>query len=84
MFIKVHGINLNEKIYLNINDINGIQEIKDGSKKYMQYKDLGAKAIVIVGGKALPVKESIITLENVLKKAELIVGGCKDGKQTGT
>ena len=72
MFIRVHGINLNEKIYLNI---TGIQEIKDGSKKYMQYKDLGAKTVIIVGGTALPVKESIITLENILKKAELIVGG---------
>lgn len=75
MFIRVHGINLNEKIYLNIKDITGIQEIKDGSKKYMQYKDLGAKTVIIVGGTALPVKESIITLENILKKAELIVGG---------
>lgn len=75
MFIRVHGINLNEKIYLNIKDIAGIQEIKDGSKKYMQYKDLGAKTVIIVGGTALPVKESIITLENILKKAELIVGG---------
>lgn len=75
MFIRVHGINLNEKIYLNIKDITGIQEIKDGSKKYMQYKDLGAKTVIIVGGTALPVKESIITLENILKKAELIVVG---------
>ena len=75
MFIKLHGINLNEKIYLNIKDITGIQEIKDGSKKYMHYKDLGAKTVIIVGDTALPVKESIITLENVLKKAELIVGG---------
>lgn len=83
MFIKVHGINFNERIILNVEDIQALQELKDGSK-YQIYKDKGAKTVLRLSDGLLPVKESIITLENVLKKAELIVGGCKDGKQTGT
>lgn len=83
MFIKVHGINFNERIILNVEDIQALQELKDGSK-YQIYKDKGAKTVLRLSDGTLPVKESIITLENVLKNAELIVGGCKDGKQTGT
>lgn len=83
MFIKVHGINFNERIILNVEDIQALQELKDGSK-YQIYKDKGAKTVLRLSDGPLPVKESIIMLENVLKKAELIVGGCKDGKQAGT
>ena len=74
MFIKVHGINFNERIILNVEDIQALQELKDGSK-YQIYKDKGAQPVLRLSDGPLPVKESIITLENILKKAELIVGG---------
>lgn len=64
MFLKLHGVMSNEKILINTNYIEAIQEITEGSKYYSTYGQAGAKTVIRVGGKTLPVKESVRQIEN--------------------
>ena len=74
MFIKLHG-NLGQKIAINLDDIQTIHEITEGSK-YAAYMESGAKSAIVVGGKVILVKNSFVQIENILKKVEQI-GGAK-------
>lgn len=74
MFIKLHGI-LGQRIAVNLDDIQTIQEIAENSK-YAKYTGSGAKSAIVVGGEVLLVKNSFIQIENILKKVEQI-GGAK-------
>jgi len=67
MFLKLHGVMSNEKILVNTDFIEAIQEISEGSKYYSTYGKAGAKTVIRVGGKTLPVKESVIQIENKFK-----------------
>ena len=67
MFLKLHGILSNEKIVINTEYIEAIQEITSASKTYKAYFDAGAKTVIRVGGKTLPVKESVVQIENKFK-----------------
>lgn len=74
MFIKLHGI-LGQRIAINLDDIQIIQEIAESSK-YAKYAESGAKSAIVVGGEVLLVKNSFVQIENILKKVEQI-GGAK-------
>lgn len=67
MFLKLHGIISNEKILINIEYIEAIQEISDKSKTYKTYFDAGAKTVIRIGGRTLPVKESVTQILNKFK-----------------
>lgn len=67
MFLKLHGIISNEKILINPEYIEAIQEITSDSKTYKAYFDAGAKTVIRIGGKTLPVKESVTQIENRFK-----------------
>ena len=66
MFIKLQGIKGNRLIF-NVDSIKAVQEIVEGSK-YAEYKESGAKSMVQIDDKVVPVKDSIIQVENKLKK----------------
>lgn len=74
MFIKLHGV-LGNRLIINVGSIRGFQEIVEGSK-YSKYIESGAKTIIDVGGDLIALKNSIVQIENMLKKAEQI-GGAK-------
>lgn len=74
MFIKLHGV-LGQRLAINLDDIQAIQEILDNSK-YSKALESGAKCAITVGGEAILVKNSFVQIENILKKTEQI-GGTK-------
>lgn len=74
MFIKLHGI-LGNRLIINVNAIKAFQEIVEGSK-YSKYIESGAKTALQVGDDMILVKNTIVQIENMLKKAEQI-GGSK-------
>lgn len=74
MFIKLHGV-LGQRLAINLDDIQAIQEILDNSK-YSKALESGAKSAITVGGEVILVKNSFVQIENILKKAEQI-GGTK-------
>lgn len=74
MFIKLHGV-LGQRLIFNIDHISGFQEITEGSK-YASSLAHGGKTCVQLGDQMVPVKNTIIQIENMLKKAEQI-GGAK-------
>ncbi len=74
MFIKLHGV-LGQRLAINLNDIQAIQEILDNSK-YSKALESGAKSAITVGGEVILVKNSFVQIENILKKVEQI-GGAK-------
>lgn len=67
MFLKLHGIISNEKILINTEHIEAIQEISSESKTYKTYFDAGAKSVIEIKGAPLPVKESVVQIENKFK-----------------
>ena len=80
MFIQLHGVLGNERILLNVYEIEAIQEIKKGSKYYETYGGKGAKTVIRIGGNPLPVKESIVSITHVLKGVQLIGGAAYEGQ----
>jgi NAD-dependent DNA ligase len=74
MFIKLHGV-LGQRLAINLDDIQAIQEILDNSK-YSKALESGAKSAITVGGEVILVKNSFVQIENILKKVEQI-GGAK-------
>ncbi len=69
MFIKLHGCIDNNRVMVNVNFIEAIQELKQGSK-YDKYRmESGAKTLISVHGNPLLVKESVIQIEHLLKNA---------------
>lgn len=74
MFIKLHGV-LGQRLAINLDDIQAIQEILDNSK-YSKALESGAKSAITVGDEVILVKNSFVQIENILKKVEQI-GGTK-------
>lgn len=74
MFIKLHGV-LGQRLAINLDDIQAIQEILDNSK-YSKALESGAKSAITVAGEVILVKNSFTQIENILKKVEQI-GGTK-------
>lgn len=79
MFLKLHGVMSNEKILINTEFIEAVQEISPDSKTYKAYYEAGAKTVIRVGGKTLPVKESVQQIENRFKSPapKTMIGGEK-------
>jgi len=79
MFLKLHGVMSNEKILINTEFIEAVQEISPDSKTYKAYYEAGAKTAIRVGGKTLPVKESVQQIENRFKSPapKAMIGGEK-------
>ena len=78
MFLTLH-LESDEKININTDYIEAIQEITEGSKYYSTYGQAGAKTVIRVGGKTLPIKESIQQIENRFKAPvpKVMIGGTK-------
>lgn len=74
MFIKLHGV-LGQRLAINLDDIQTVQEITEGSK-YSRFIESGAKSAIVVGGEVILVKNSFVQIENIMKKVEQI-GGAK-------
>lgn len=72
MFIKLHGVK-GARLLFNLDHVRAAQEITDDSK-YAVNKESGAKSLVQVDDKLIPVRESIIEIQNILKKAEQFGG----------
>lgn len=72
MFIELHGLN-EVRLMVNVDHIKAIQEITDYSK-HSAYKESGAKSLVHIDDRILPVKETIVQVRNILKKAKLVGG----------
>ncbi len=72
MFIKLHGV-LGNRLIINVNAIKAFQEITENSI-HSKYLEQGAKTIIQIDDRLIPIKNSIIQIENILKKAELVGG----------
>lgn len=68
MFIKLHGVIDNNRVIVNVNHIEAIQEIKMGSKYYKFHTESGAKTVIGISGEPLLIKESITQIEHLLQK----------------
>lgn len=72
MFIKLHGVK-GARLLINPDHVRAFQEITDDSK-YAVNKESGAKSLVQIDDKLVPVRDSIIEINNMLKKSGLIGG----------
>lgn len=72
MFIKLHGVK-GARLLFNVVHIRAFQEITEDSK-YAVNKESGAKSLIQVDDKLIPVRESIVEIQNIIKKAELFGG----------
>lgn len=75
MFLKVHAIFHNERILLNVDEIISVQEMKEGSKYYEAYGTSGAKSVIRINDRVLPVKETVVQIEHLIGKNMPILGG---------
>ena len=73
MFLKVHAIFHNERILLNVDEIISVQEMKEGSKYYEAYP--GAKSVIRIDDRVLPVKETVVQIEHLIGKNVTILRG---------
>ena len=71
MFIKLHGVKA--RLLINPDHVRAFQEITEDSK-YSEYLSSGAKTLVQIDDKLVPVKDSIVEINNILKKSGLIGG----------
>lgn len=86
MFIQLHGVK-GARILFNLDHIRAFQEITDDSK-YAVNKASGAKSLVQVDDKLVPVKDSITQINHILKNSGLfgtyyklptkVIGGAAD------
>ena len=72
MFIKLHGVK-GARLLFNVDHIRAFQEITEDSKDAVN-KESGAKSLIQVDDKLIPVRESIVEIQNIIKKAELFGG----------
>ena len=61
MFIKLHGVK-GARLLFNVDHIRAFQEITEDSK-YAVNKESGAKSLIQVDDKLIPVRESIVISE---------------------
>lgn len=72
MFIQLHGVK-GARLLINIEHVRAFQEITDDSK-YAVYKESGAKSLIQIDDKLVPVRDSITQISHALRKAKLIGG----------
>ena len=73
MFIQLHGVK-GARLLINIEHVRAFQEITDDSK-YASYKESGAKSLIQIDNNLIAVRDSIIEIRNIMKKADLFGGG---------
>jgi len=78
MFIQLHGVK-GARLVVNVDHVRAFQEITDDSK-YAVYKESGAKSLVQIDDKLVPVRDSITQIYHALRKAKLI-GGAENERQ---
>lgn len=86
MFIQLHGVK-GARLLINIEHVRAFQEITDDSK-YAVNKESGAKSLVQIDDKLVPVKDSITQINHILKNSGLfgtyyklptkVIGGAAD------
>lgn len=78
MFIQLHGVK-GARLVVNVDHVRAFQEITDDSK-FAVYKEYGAKSLVQIDDKLVPVRDSITQISHALRKAKLI-GGAENERQ---
>lgn len=86
MFIQLHGVK-GARLLINIEHVRAFQEITDDSK-YAVNKESGAKSLVQIDDKLVPVRDSITQINHILKNSGLfgtyyklptkVIGGAAD------
>lgn len=86
MFIQLHGVK-GARLLINIEHVRAFQEITDDSK-YAVNKESGAKSLVQIDDKLVPVRDSITQINHILKNTGLfgsyykiptkVIGGAAD------
>lgn len=70
MFLKLHGMIDNNRLLINVDFVEAIQEIKEGSKYYEYHTKMGAKTVISMEKGIIVAKESITQIENMLKRGD--------------
>ena len=73
MFIKLHGA-VGNRLIISVDAIKAVQEITKESKYWETYGKAGVKALIQIDDKLVLVKDSVIQIENMLKKLGQIGG----------
>lgn len=73
MFIKLHGA-VGNRLIINVEAIKAVQEITKESKHWKTYGEAGVKSLLQIDDILVPVKDSTIQIENMLKKLGQIGG----------
>ena len=67
MFIKLHGVK-GARLLVNTKHVRAFQEITADSK-YAVNKESGAKSLVQIDDKLVPIKDSIVEVQQIINKA---------------
>ena len=67
MYIGLRGIKA--RLIVNLDHVRAFQEVTEDSK-YSEYLASGAKSMVQIDDKLVPVKDSIIQIRNILNKIQ--------------
>ena len=65
-FIALHGVK-GIRLIINLDSVKTFQEITTDSK-YAEHLESGAKTMIHIDDKVLPVKESIVQVKNLISK----------------
>ena len=72
MFIKLHGVK-GARLIVNTKHIRAFQEITEDSK-YAVNKESGAKSLVQIDDKLVPIRDSIVEVMHIIKDAADVGG----------
>lgn len=67
MYIALRGIKA--RLIVNLDHVRAFQEVTEDSK-YSEYLASGAKSMVQIDDKLVPVKDSIIQIRNIINKMQ--------------
>ena len=67
MFIQLHGVK-GARLIVNTKHVRAFQEITEDSK-YAVNKESGAKSLVQIDDKLVPVRDSIVEIRHIINKA---------------
>ena len=67
MYIALRGIKA--RLIVNLDHVRAFQEVTEDSK-YSEYLASGAKSMVQIDDKLVPVKDSIIQIRNIINKIQ--------------
>ena len=68
MFISLHGLN-STRLIVNLNHVRAFQEITNESK-YKNLLESGAKTVIQIDDKLVPIKDSIVQIKNIISKVQ--------------